>query len=81
MPYESYLNDALLFAAFMLALVLIALAARSPARHAMLGMLIVVAAGVLGLWTYERLGIVIHSSTGSLLAREAGLAVVTFGVI
>src|SRR6476619_5106280 len=81
MPYESYLNDALLFAAFSLALVLIALVARSPARHAMLGMLVVVAVGVLGLWTYERIGSAIHSPTGSLLAREAGLAIVTFGVI
>ena len=81
MPFESYLNDALLFAICMLVLVLLALAARSPARHAMLGMLGVVAVGVLGLWTYERLGVAIRSSTGSLLAREAGLAVVTFGVI
>src|SRR6478672_447632 len=81
MPYESYLNDALLFAAFSLALVLIALVARSPARHSMLGMLVVAAVGVLGLWTYERVGSAIHSPTGSLLAREAGLAIVTFGVI
>jgi small-conductance mechanosensitive channel len=81
MPFESYLNDALLFAAVSLALVLIALVARSPARHTMLGMLVVVAIGVLGLWTYEHVGGVIRSPTGSLLAREAGLAVVTFGVI
>ena len=81
MPFDSYLNDALLFAAVSLALVLIALVARSPARHTMLGMLVVVAVGVLGLWMYEHLGAVIRSRTGSLLAREAGLAVVTFGVI
>ena len=81
MPFDAYLNDALLFAGVSLVLVLIALVARSPARHTMLGMLVVVAVGVLGLWTYERIGSAIHSPTGSLLAREAGLAIVTFGVI
>jgi len=81
MPFESHLNDALLFALVALALVLIALAVRSPARQAMLAMLIVTAAGVLGLWSYERFGALIRSATGSLLAREAGLAVVTFGVL
>ena len=81
MPFDSYLNDALMFAVLVLALVLIALAARSPARHTMLGMLVVVAAGVLGLWMYERYGTAIRSPTGSLLAREGGLAIVTFGVV
>jgi small-conductance mechanosensitive channel/CRP-like cAMP-binding protein len=81
MPLESHLNDALLFATFALALVLIALLLRSPPRHAMLTMLIVVAVGVLGLWLYERFGFIIQSATGSMLAREAALAVVTFGVI
>ena len=81
MPFESHLNDALLFALVALALVLIALAVRSPARQAMLAMLIVTAVGVLGLWSYERFGALIRSATGSLLAREAGLAVVTFGVL
>ena len=66
MPYDAYLNDALLFAGVSLVLVLIALVARSPARHTMLGMLVVVAVGVLGLWTYERIGSAIHSPTGSL---------------
>ena len=56
----------------MLVLVLIALAARSPAQHSMLGMLVVVAAGVLGLWTYERLGAAIHSSTGSAARARSG---------
>ena len=81
MPFESHLNDALMFALVALALVLIALAVRSPARQAMLAMLIVTAVGVLGLWSYERFGGVIRSATGSLLAREAGLAIVTFGVL
>jgi small-conductance mechanosensitive channel/CRP-like cAMP-binding protein len=81
MPFESHLNDALLFALVALALVLIALAVRSPARQAMLAMLIVTAVGVLGLWSYERFGASIRSATGSLLAREAGLAIVTFGVL
>ena len=39
MPLDSHLNDALLFAAFALALVLISLSVRSPQRHAMLAML------------------------------------------
>jgi small-conductance mechanosensitive channel/CRP-like cAMP-binding protein len=81
LAYDSHLNDALLFAAVAVALVLIALLARSPARHSMLTMLAVSAIGVLGLWAYERFGVVIRSPTGSLLAREAALAVVTFGVI
>lgn len=81
MPFESHLDDALLFAVVALALVLIALLARSPARHAMLAMLSVSAIGILGLWSYERFGAAIHSYTGSLLAREAALAIVTFGVL
>ena len=81
MPYESHLNDALLFATVALALVLIALTFRSPPRHTMLAMLTVSAVGILGLWMYERFGAAIHSATGSLLAREAALAIVTFGVI
>jgi small-conductance mechanosensitive channel/CRP-like cAMP-binding protein len=81
MAYESHLNDALLFAMVSLALVALALLVRSPARHAMLGMLTVTALGVVGLWTYARYGDAIRSATASLLIREAALAVVTFGVI
>ncbi|HEX2390418.1 MAG TPA: mechanosensitive ion channel family protein [Casimicrobiaceae bacterium] len=81
MPFDSHLNDALLFASVCLALVLIALLVRSPARHAMLAMLSAVAIGTVGLWLYARYGGMIGSTTGSLLAREAALAVVTFGVI
>ena len=81
MPFDSHLNDALLFATVCLALVLVALLVRSPARHAMLAMLTVVAVGNVGLWLYARYGGMIGSTTGSLLAREAALAVVTFGVI
>jgi small-conductance mechanosensitive channel/CRP-like cAMP-binding protein len=81
MPFDSHLNDALLFASVCLALVLIALLFRSPARHAMLAMLTVVAIGTVGLWLYARYGGMIGSTTGSLLAREAALAIVTFGVI
>src|SRR3982751_4903069 len=81
MPYESHLNDALLFAAVSLALVVLALLARSPARHTMLGMLMVTAVGVIGLWLYARYGAAIRSSTASLLVREAGLAGVTFGAL
>ena len=81
MPFESHLNDALLFALVSLALVVIALVVRSPARHGMLAMLTVIAVGVIGLWLYARYGGLLRSRTGSLLVRESGLAVVTFGVI
>jgi small-conductance mechanosensitive channel/CRP-like cAMP-binding protein len=81
MPFDSHLNDALLFAAVSLGLVLIGLVARSPARNGMLAMLIVTAVGIVGLWLYARYGGFIRSRAGSLLAREAGLALVTFGVI
>ncbi|HEY6828623.1 MAG TPA: mechanosensitive ion channel domain-containing protein [Gemmatimonadaceae bacterium] len=81
MAYESNLNDALLFAMVSLALVVLALLVRSPARHAMLGMLTVTAVGVTGLWIYARYANAIRSATASLLIREAALAVVTFGVI
>ena len=81
MPIESHLHDALLFALIALALVLIALLFRSPARHTMLGMLIVTAVGVLGLWVFENFGESIESRPGALLAREAGLVGVTFGVM
>jgi small-conductance mechanosensitive channel len=81
MSLDSYLNDALLFAAFALALVLIALLLRSRARNVMLGMLVVAAVGVLGIWIGEVFGTLMSTATGSLMAREAALAVVAFGVI
>jgi small-conductance mechanosensitive channel len=81
MSLDSYLNDALLFAAFALALVLIAVLFRSRARNTMLGMLVVVAVGVLGLWVYEGHANLMHTATASMMARETALAVVTFGVI
>ena len=61
MPMDSYLNDALLFAALSLALVLLALIVRSPPRTSMLAMLIVVAVGVVGLWLYEYHGGALHT--------------------
>jgi len=81
MPLDSYLNDALLFAAFALALVLIAVLFRSRARNTMLAMLVVVAVGVLGLWVYEGHANLMHTATASMMARETALAIVTFGVI
>lgn len=81
MPLDSYLNDALLFAAFALALVLIALLLRSRARSTLLGMLVVTAVGVLGLWVYEGHANLMHTATASLMAREGALALVAFGVI
>ena len=80
MSLDSHLNDALLFAAFALALVLIALLLRSPPRRTMLTMLVVVAVGVLGLWVYEVHGSAVPATTTGVL-REAGLAIVAFGVI
>src|SRR5690349_18060581 len=70
-PLDSHLNDALLFAACAFALVLIALLLRSPPRSAMLGMLVLVAVGVLGLWLYESRASGMRTATGSVLAREA----------
>jgi small-conductance mechanosensitive channel/CRP-like cAMP-binding protein len=81
MPLDAYLNDALLFAAFDLALVLIALLVRSPARATMLAMLIVVAIGVLGLWAVEEHIGLVTTRTATVLAREAALALVAFGAI
>jgi len=80
-PLDSHLNDALLFAAYSLVLVLIALLLRSPPRGTMLGMLVAVAVGVLGLWFYESNAAGMKSPTGSVLAREALLALIAFGVI
>ena len=81
MPFDSYLNDALLFAAVALGLVLIALLLRSPARATMLGMLVVAAVGVLGLWAVEEHAGLVTTRTASVLAHEAALALVAFGVI
>jgi small-conductance mechanosensitive channel/CRP-like cAMP-binding protein len=81
MPSDSYLNDALLFAAFSLALVLVALLVRSPPRTSMLAMLIVVAVGVVGLWLHEYHGDAIRTPTVATIAREVALAIVAFGVI
>lgn len=81
MPLDSHLNDALIFAAYALALVLIALVLRARPRRTMLAMLAVVAVGVLGLWVYEGHAAILATVTGSLLVRESALAIVAFGVI
>src|SRR5690348_4500970 len=47
----------------------------------MLGMLAAVAVGILGLWFYEANAAGMRSPTASVLAREALLAVIAFGVI
>jgi len=80
-PLDSHLNDALLFAAYALALVLIAVLLRSPPRKAMLGMLVVIAIGVLGLWVYEGRASGMKTATSSVMAREAVLVLIAFGVI
>jgi small-conductance mechanosensitive channel/CRP-like cAMP-binding protein len=79
-PFDSYLNDALPFAAYALTLVLLALLLRAPPRKSMLAMLVAIAVGILGLWLYES-----HAGAlkpgASAMAREALLALVAFGVI
>jgi small-conductance mechanosensitive channel len=80
-PLDSHLHDALLFAAYALALVLIAVLLRSPPRKAMLGMLAVVAIGVLGLWLYEGRASAMKTATSSVAIREAVLVLIAFGVI
>jgi small-conductance mechanosensitive channel/CRP-like cAMP-binding protein len=80
-PLDSHLNDALLFAAYALALVLIAVLLRSPPRRAMLGMLAVIAIGVLGLWVYEGRASAMKTATSSVMVREAVLVLIAFGVI
>jgi small-conductance mechanosensitive channel/CRP-like cAMP-binding protein len=80
MPLDSHLANALPFAAFALALVLVALLVRSPPRHTMLVMLGVVVAGVVGLWLYERPAFPPGPGAASAL-REAALALVAFGGI
>jgi len=79
-PVDSYLNDALPFAAYALALVLIALLLRSPPRSAMLGMLVAIALGILGLWLYENHALAMKPGVAAM-AREALLALIAFGVI
>jgi len=80
-PLASYLHDALMFAAYGLGLALIATLVRSQARNSMLVMLIVVTLGVLGLWFYESQASYMRSATASILAREALLALIAFGII
>lgn len=81
MTLDSHLNDALMFASLALLLVLIALLLRSSSRHAMLGMLVVVAVGVLGVWAQDRHAELIRSATGAMIAREVALAIIAFGMI
>jgi len=81
MTLDSHLNDALMFATLALLLVLIALLLRSPSRHAMLGMLVVVAVGVLGVWAQDRHAELIRSATGAMIAREVALAIIALGMI
>jgi len=81
MPPESHLNDALLFAAVAVALVLIAVLVRAQQRYHMLAMLVVVAIGVSGLWLYEGHAAAMRTAAAALMAREAALALVAFAVI
>jgi small-conductance mechanosensitive channel/CRP-like cAMP-binding protein len=80
MPLDMHVDDALLFAAFALLLVLIALVFGSPARRTMLAMLAAVAAGVLARWARERYAVAIPA-IGSVTVREVAFAIVAFGVI
>ncbi|MEO9136883.1 MAG: mechanosensitive ion channel family protein [Casimicrobiaceae bacterium] len=81
MSLDSHLNDALLFAAFAVALALVALLLRSASRRSMLAMLVVVAVGTLGLWAYDAHADLMETPTIAGIAREVSLVLVAFGVI
>ena len=81
MPLDGLLDDALLFAAGALMLVLVSMFFTSHRRRGLVPMLVVVAIGVAGLWTIDRYGQFIHAATLRAIVREAALALVAIGVI
>ncbi|MGH8802681.1 MAG: hypothetical protein ACREX6_10375, partial [Casimicrobiaceae bacterium] len=81
MPLDGLLNDALLFAAGALVLVLVSLFFTSHRRRGLLPLLVVVAIGIAGLWTLQRFGQGIRAATLRAILREAALALIAFGVI
>ncbi|MGE5088597.1 MAG: cyclic nucleotide-binding domain-containing protein [Candidatus Levyibacteriota bacterium] len=79
MQLDQLVNDALMFAAGALVLVLIAQFFGTPRRRGLLPMLVVVAAGVAGLWMLDRYSASIRSALVATILREAALALVAFG--
>jgi len=81
MQLDELVNDALMFAAGALLLVLIAQFFGTPRRQGLLPMLVVVAVGVGGLWLLDRYSGQIKSELLQTILREASLALVAFGSI
>ncbi|MBS0326819.1 MAG: mechanosensitive ion channel [Proteobacteria bacterium] len=81
MPIDGLLDDALLFAAGALVLVLVSMLFTPHRRRGLVPMLVVVAIGVAGLWMVVRFGRSLHAATLPAILREAALAVVAIGVI
>ncbi|HEX7328552.1 MAG TPA: mechanosensitive ion channel family protein [Casimicrobiaceae bacterium] len=81
MPLDGLLDDALLFAAGALVLVLLSMFFTPHRRRGLVPLLVVVAVGVGGLWTVARYGQLIHAATLPVILREASLALVAIGVI
>ena len=79
MQLDQLVNDALMFAAGALVLVLIAQFFGTPRRRGLLPMLVVVAAGVAGLWMLDRYAASIKSALVATILREAALGLVAFG--
>ncbi|HSQ80864.1 MAG TPA: mechanosensitive ion channel family protein [Casimicrobiaceae bacterium] len=79
MQLDQLVNDALMFAAGALLLVLIAQFFGTPRRQGLLPMLVVVAAGVGGLWLLDHYSISIKSGLLATILRETALALVAFG--
>ena len=81
MELDRLVNDALMFAAGALLLVLIAQLFGTSRRRGLLPMLVVVAIGVAGLWLLNRYSGQIKSELLPTILREAALALVAFGTI
>lgn len=81
MQLDRLVNDALMFAAAALLLVLIAQFFGTSRRRGLLPMLVVVAVGVGGLWLLNRYSGLARSELLPTIVREATLALVAFGTI
>ena len=81
MQLDRLINDALMFAAAALVLVLISQFFGTPRRRGLLPMLVVVAIGVGGLWLLESYSSYIRSELLPTILREAALALVALGVL
>lgn len=81
MPLDGLLDDALMFAAGALVLVLASLFFTSHRRRGLVPLLVVVAIGIAGLWMLAGFGHLIGPATPRTVLREISLALVAFGVI